>query len=101
MSGFTLDTSPLPQEVIKLGLADAPFLLPDDQVKVSYGQTETGENKLVIYVHDIEVLAMDPASKNVRYRVIGLRQYMQNWDTGGSYLDPQFIDPETLGDVNG
>jgi len=94
---MAVDTSPWSEEIIRLGLEDTPFLIPDEQVKVRYGITEAGENKLVIYVHDIEVVSMDPDAKNVRYRVIGLRQYMQNWDTGGAYLDPKFIDPETLG----
>ena len=92
MSNFEVSTMPLPQEVIKLGLGDSEFLLPGEQVKARYGIAEDGIGKIILYVHDIEITSMDPDRKNVQYRVTGLKQYTQNWDVGGAYLDPKFID---------
>jgi hypothetical protein len=90
-------TEPLPEEVIMLGLGDTEFLVPQEQVKAKFGMvSEEGVTKLVIYVQDIEVLAMDPVSKQVRYRVTGFRQYMQPWDLGGSMLNPELLPPEAL-----
>ena len=89
-----LITEPLPQEVLALGLADAPFLIPQEQVQARYGIIPDGTPKLIIHVNDIEVLAMDPVSNNVRYKIVGFRQYMQNWDAGGSYFAPEPFEPE-------
>jgi hypothetical protein len=87
-----IETSPLPEEVIKLGLGDSPFLVPGEQVQARFGVDEEGDARVVIYVQDIEVRSVDPITKNVHYKVIGLRQYTQLWDVGGSYLDPVFLE---------
>ena len=92
-SNFEVITDPLPEEVIKLGLGDSPFLLPHDQVKAQFGVDDSGRNKIVLHVNHIDVLSMDPVTKSVKYRVVGLKQYVQNWDVGGSYLAPALINP--------
>ena len=91
---FEVITDPLPEEVIKLGLGDSPFLLPHDQVNAQFGVDDTGRNKIVLYVNHIDVLSMDPITKSVKYRVVGLKQYVQNWDVGGSHLEPQPVSPK-------
>lgn len=87
---------PLVQEVIKLGLQDSPYLIPGEQVQAQFGIDENGDARLVIYVKDIEVLNIDPVSRQVKYKIVGLRQFVQPWDPGGSYLDPKFISPDDL-----
>ncbi len=99
MSEFSVDVEPLGEEVIRLGLGDVQFLMPTEQVNAQYGITNEGESKLVIYVKDIEVLSVDPVTKKVRYQVTGIRQYMQNWDVGGSNLNPEFIGPPEIGNI--
>lgn len=98
---FEIDTNPLPEEVIKLGLGNSPFLIPGEQVKARFGVDDRGDTRVVIYVQDIAVQSIDPVTQKVRYNVIGLRQYTQQWDVGGSYLNPEFIKPENLEQVDG
>jgi len=95
MSDFKVITKPLPQEVIKLGLGDTPFLIPHEQVKTRFGVDDNGTPKIVIYVQDIDLLGIDPGTKNARYRITGIRQFVQNWDMGGSYLDPKVFVQDT------
>jgi hypothetical protein len=92
-NSFEVLTDPLPEEVIRLGLGDSPFLLPHDQVKAQFGVDDTGRNKIVLQVNHIDVLSMDPVTKSVKYRVVGLKQYVQNWDVGGSHLAPVLVKP--------
>ena len=86
---FDVLTEPLAAEVIKLGLGDTPFLIPDQQVQIKYGVDNSGDGKISIYVQDIEVTSIDPITQQVKYKVIGFRQYVQGWDLGGAYLDPR------------
>lgn len=88
-----VNTDPLPAEVIRLGLGDSPFLLPHDQVKSQFGVDDEGNRKIVLHVNHIDVLSMDPVTKQVKYRIVGLQQYVQNWDTGGSHLAPVAVNP--------
>lgn len=94
--GFEIDTSPLPQEIFALGLEDSNFLVPGEQVQARFGVDQEGDTRVVIYVQDIEVQSIDPVTNQMRYKVVGLRQYTQQWDVGGSYLRPALIDPSNL-----
>jgi hypothetical protein len=98
---FEIDTSPLPQEIFALGLEDSNFLVPGEQVKARFGIDTNGDTRVVIYVQDIEVQSVDPVSNQMQYKVVGLRQYTQQWDVGGSYLRPEAIDPTGLEIDNG
>lgn len=89
-------TGPLAREVIKLGLQDSPYLIPGEQVQATVGIDTNGDSRIIIYVKDIEVQSVDPVSRQVRYKIVGLRHFTQLWDTGGSYLDPQSIGANDL-----
>lgn len=98
---FEVDTNLLPYEAIKLGLADTPFLIPGEQVMARFGIDDLGETRVVIYVQDIEVRGINPDTNTVEYNVVGLRQYTQQWDVGGSYLNPEFISPGNIEETDG
>lgn len=85
---------PEPVELKRLGLQDVKFLIPTQHVQAQVGVTDSGENKVVIYLKDITILSVDPVTNQIAYRTDGLRQYVQTWDVGGAYLDPDILSRE-------
>lgn len=98
---FEIEESPFAQEVIKLGLGDSPFLVPEKQVQARFGIDQTGQSRIVIYVQDISVEDINHDTGMIRYNVVGHRQFTQPWDPGGSYLDPTLISPDGMSVNNG
>lgn len=87
--GFPDQPSFLPHEIMVLGLGGAEFLIPGQSVSSVFGFSEDdGLGKVVIYVKDIQVTEIDPVSNQAQYRITGMRTLRQNWDLGGSHLDP-------------
>lgn len=88
---LNLSTEILPELVNRHGLTNDMYLL-EGQVSARM----LGPSRISIQTRDVQVVAFNPAVQQMHYNVVRVKNYEQNWDAGGSYLDPKRLESEPL-----
>ena len=82
----TFVSSPSMFEITRLGLENDSVFLLERQVNLRY---DRGGGAAMIVVRNVEIVSTNEETGDINFRINGITNFVQPWDTGGSHLDPQ------------